>query len=186
MQKHNSHLQCSLLCRSAGQQVSGVHGTMHIAFVPKTVPWEVSELCRSFCTLVHTVSSSCSANAGSVGICNNPSLSRQVRDVKLVSVFVLPVLANVDAVCFEHAGMITCTLSCTWLAALVMTASTGAVPCTQDSCSSGDSGMLATPSSVSCWNLHRLNHELLSALSDIPRLDNTCPAFWLTWLHETL
>ena len=94
------------------------------------------------------------------------------RVVKLVSVFVLLVLANFDAVYFKHEGVNTCTLSCSWLSALVMTTSTGAVPCTQDSCSSGDSGMLATPSSVSCWNLYRINHELWSALTNF----QVCPA----------
>ena len=48
----------------------------------------------------------------------------------------------------------TCTLSWVWPSGFVMTASTGAVPCTQDSCKSGERGMLATPSSVLCWNLH--------------------------------
>ena len=94
------------------------------------------------------------------------------RDVKLVSVCVLLVLTNFDAVYFEHEGLLTCILSCIWLSALVMTASTGAVPCTQDSCSRGDSGMVATPSSVSCWNLHRVNQMPVAALTS----DNPCPA----------
>ena len=77
-----------------------------------------------------------------------------------------------------------------------MTASTGAVPWTQDSCSSGDSGMLATPSSVSCWNLHRVNNKLVSALTDahnpttnVAPFDRlcfmgivTCDAWWTSQL----
>lgn len=65
--------------------------------------------------------------------------------------------------------------------------STGAVPCTHDSCSKGDSGTLATPSKVSCCNLQAKGN--IATLQMHAHQQNTgCEylAWMLTWLDAKL